>query len=306
MTALDRRTFLAAGAAGLLAPPVHARSVDDVPIIDTTPHLYDPKRPQGAPYAPDPEGMTAAKLKAKAPKGVRGAIVCECSPWIEDNLWLLQQGEASSFVVGVIGNLRPENREFPNFVSRFSKHPLFLGIRHGNLWGYDFREQLDDPDFVAGLKMLAQVNLVLDLSNPRLDLMEAAVRASDLVPGLRIVADHLAGFYPTPEQQPAVDVVLREIAQRPRIYGKISSFGLPGPAKTPPYILAAHKDRLDKFFECFGEDRVLGGTYTTESIKLYKAYFDGKPLSLAESFFWRNSVKIYRWKPRSYGQPRLS
>jgi L-fuconolactonase len=306
MAAIDRRTFLLLSAAGMLAPPLAAQSLDDIPIIETTPHLYDPKRPQGVPYAVDPEGMTAAKLKAKAPAGVRGAIVVEASPWIEDNLWLLEAAEQDPFVVGVVGNLRPEHKEFPEFVARFGKNPLYLGIRHGNLWGYNLARQLDDPQFVAGLKVLAEADMVLDLSNPQLDLLQAAVRTSDLVPNLRIIVDHLAGFYPAPEEWLAVDAVLREIAGRPHIYGKISGFMLRGPQNTPALTVAMHRERLDKFFAAFGEDRVFGGAYSDESIKLYRAYLAGKPRSLAENFFWKNSAKICRWKPRSPDQPRLT
>lgn len=307
MTSIDRRIFVLAGAAGVFAAPLVARGVDDIPMIETTPHVYDPKRPQGVPYGPDPEGVTAAKLKARAPAGVRGAIVVEASPWIEDNLWLLQAGEQDSFVVGVIGNLRPEHKEFQEYVGRFRKHPLYLGIRHGNLWpGHDVPKQLDDPQFVAGLKVLAEAELVLDLANPRLNLLQAAVRASDLVPNLRIILNHLAGFYPTREEWPAVDAVLREIAQRPNIYGKISAFRLYDPKNPPPFTLAAHEERLDKLFQAFGADRVIGGAYSDESIGLYRAYFADKPRSLAENFFWKNSAKVYRWKPRSPDQPRLA
>jgi predicted TIM-barrel fold metal-dependent hydrolase len=209
-------------------------------------------------------------------------------------------------VVGVVGNLRPENKEFPEFVARFRKDPLYQGIRHGNLWpGYDFARQLDDRDFVAGLKVLAEADLVLDLSNPKLDLLEAAVRASDLVPNLKIIVDHLAGFYPTSEEWPAVDAVLREYAARPRLYGKISGFALYGPENAPTFTVAAHRDRLDRFFGAFGEDRVLGGAYTDKSIELYRAYLSDKPRALAENFFWKNSARIYGWKPRSADQPRL-
>jgi len=307
MTAIDRRTFLLASAAGVFVTPLSARGVDEIPMVETVPHLYDPKRPQGAPYWVDPEGVTAAQLRARAPEGVRAAVVIEASPWIEDNLWLLLAAEEDPFVVGVVGNLRPEHEEFPGYVARFSKHPLYRGIRHGNLWpGHDFPAQLDDPSFVAGLKVLAQANLVLDLSNPRVNLLQAAVRANDLVPDLRIIVDHLAGFYPTPEEWPAVEAVLREYAQRPNIYGKISGFGLPGPQKTPPYTLEAHRDRLDRFVSAFGEDRVIGGGYTEQSIPLFRAYLADKPRSLAEKFFWKNSAKVYGWKPRSPDQPRLS
>jgi predicted TIM-barrel fold metal-dependent hydrolase len=302
----DRRTILLAGA-GLAASAGQAltQELEAIPLIETTPHLYDPNRPQGAPYAPNKAGVTAAQLKAAAPKEVRGAIVVESSPWIEDNLWLLEAGEKDPFVVGVVGNLRPEHPELAQFVERFHKHPMYLGIRHGNLWGYDLGKQLSDPAFAAGLKTLGQAGLVLDLANPQLDLLQAAVRASDAAPNLRIVLDHLAGFYPTAEEDSAVDAVLKEIAQRPMIHGKISGFGLGLGDKAPPVTLPANKDRLDRFFTAFGEDRVIGGGFSPPAIALWRAYFAGRP-GPAEKFFWRNSARVYRWKPRRADQPRLA
>lgn len=295
-----------AGAAAAVAAPVAAQALDGIPLVETTPHLYDPTRVQGVPYGPNPKGVTASQLKAASPKEVRGCIVVECSPWIEDNLWLLEAASKDPWVMGVVGNLRPESPEIGGFVERFGKHPMYLGIRHGNLWpGYDLPKQVSDPAFVAGLKALAKGDLVLDLANPRLDLLQAAVRANDAAPDLRIVLDHLAGFYPRPEEERAVDAVLREIAQRPMIYGKISAFGM-GQANAPPLTLAANKTRLDRLFAAFGEDRVLGGTYSATTIPVFKEYFAGKPRAQAEKFFWRNAAKVYKWTPRSPDQPRLA
>jgi predicted TIM-barrel fold metal-dependent hydrolase len=302
----DRRSFMLASAAVAAAAPALAQPAGDIPLIETTPHIYDPSRPQGAPYAPNPKGMSAAQLKDAAPKEVRGAVCVECSPWIEDNLWLLEAAQKDPFVVGVVGNLRPENPEFGPFVERFNKHPMYLGIRHGNLWGYDLAKQVSDPAFVAGLKTLGQADMVLDLANPNLALLQAAVRANDAAPNLRVVLDHLAGFYPTAEEDRAVDAVLREIAGRPMIYGKISAFGLGLGEKAPPVTLAANKDRLDRFFTAFGEDRVIGGAYSPANIALWKDYFAGKPAGAAEKFYWRNSAKVYKWLPRTADQPRLA
>lgn len=306
MARLNRRTFVLASAAGLAAGGAAAQGLDDIPMIETTPHIYDPTRPQGAPYAPNPTGVTASQLKASAPTAVRGCVVVECSPWIEDNLWLLEATAKDPWVVGMVGNLRPESTEIGDFVERFNKHPMYLGIRHGNLWGYDLPKQMADPAFVAGLKVLAQGDMVLDLANPRLDLLQAAVRVNDAVPSLRIVLDHLAGFYPTAEEKAPFEAVLREIRQRPMIYGKISAFGMGLGDKAPPLTVAANKERLDQFFGAFGEDRVMGGTYSATTIPVFRDYFAGRPRAAAEKFFWRNSAKAYKWIPRTPDQPRLA
>lgn len=286
--------------------PGAGAELDGIPLIETTVHLYDPTRPQGAPYAPDPKGMSAAKYRGGAAPGVVGAVATECSPWIEDNLWLLEACAKDPFMVGAIGNLRPEAKEFGDYVERFHKNPMYVGIRHGNLWGYDLAKQLADPAFVAGLRLLGRAGLVLDLANPDLPLLQAAVRVNDVAPDLKIVVDHLAGFYPKPEETAAVEQVLREYRQRPVIYGKITAFGLGLPKDPPPLTLAANGERLERFYAAFGEDRVIGGTYSEKTIPLFKAFLAPKGRGPAEKFFWRNSAKVYGWRPRAPNQPRLA
>jgi len=304
----DRRAFLAASAAASLAAGA-ARSADGlggIPMVETTVHLYDPTRPQGAPYAPDPTGMSAAKYQAHAAPGVVAAVATECSPWIEDNLWLLEACAKDPFMVGAIGNLRPEAKEFGDYLERYHKNPMYVGIRHGNLWGYDLPKQLNDARFVAGLRLLGEAGLVLDLANPNLELLQAAVRVNDVAPNLKIVVDHLAGFYPAPQEQAAGAAVLREFRQRPLIYGKLTAFGLGMPNNPPPLTLEANGERLEAFYDAFGEDRVIGGTYSEKTIPLFKAFLAPKGRAAAEKFFWRNSAKAYGWRPRTPDQPRLA
>ena len=87
--------------------------------IDTHVHLYDTQRPQGVPF-PKPEDrliyrpMLPADLRQVAePAGVRGAVLVEASPSIEDNDWVLDLVANEPFICGVVGNLDPEAAEFP-------------------------------------------------------------------------------------------------------------------------------------------------------------------------------------------------
>ena len=64
-------------------------------IIDTHVHIFDPFRPEGAPW-PDPENellyrtTLPEQVKAQAmPEGVDGVVVVEASEWVEDNQWIL-------------------------------------------------------------------------------------------------------------------------------------------------------------------------------------------------------------------------
>src|SRR5437763_3489961 len=142
---MDRRPFLtgltgltavaAARAPGLQAMQGRrATGPPAVPIIDTHIHLFDPTRPQGVPYAgprgggPPVPSLPAGYRRVAEPLGIVGAIHVEASPWIEDNLWVLQVAETDTVVVGVIDNLEPDKPEFAEYFESYDKKPLFFGI----------------------------------------------------------------------------------------------------------------------------------------------------------------------------------
>src|SRR6478672_2968176 len=225
---VTRRTFLTGlagiGGLGQVAPrPAGASPFQSglpIPIIDTHIHLFDPTRPQGAPYSGPPGVPVEPSLPPRyrrlaMPLGVVGAIKIEASPWIEDNLWVLEVAERDPIIVGVVGNLEPDKPDFPEMLERYHKNRLFRGIRYGNLWGRDITTQAENPAFISGLKLLQQADLVLDTANPRVDLLQAIVRITDTVPDLRVVLDHLPSLEPTPETRKAYDDALGELQRRP-------------------------------------------------------------------------------------------
>ncbi len=323
MTSVTRRTFLggaaAAAGAAFTSRPAAAQSAP-VPIIDTHIHLFDPTRPQGAPYSgPRVPGQTPVPAypdryrKLAAPLGAVGAIKVEASPWVEDNLWVLDVAQRDTIIVGVIGNLEPDKPEFKEYFDRYRKHPLFRGIRYGNLWGRDIVRQSGNPAFIDGLKLLADADLVLDTANPRLTLLQAMVTINDKVPDLRIVLDHLPNFEPTEAERPAYQALLKEIAQRPRIYVKLSAIlrRVDGNVSTD---LATYRPRLDLLMATFGEDRILFGSDWPNSdgvapidrvFRIAKEYFATQPREVAEKYFWRNSVNVYKWVKREPSQPTV-
>jgi L-fuconolactonase len=319
---LSRRGFIG----GILAAAALPRGLraagpnDDIPIIDTHIHLFDGHRPQGAPYKggsgfPGGVALPAMYANFARPLGIVGALEIDASPWVEDNLWVLETIQADTIMVGTVGNLQPDKPEFAEYLGRYAKNPLFRGIRYGNNWGYKIAAQATNPAFIAGLKLLAQANLVLDTANPRIDLLQAVVKISDRVPDLRIVIDHLPSFDPTPANQADYDAVLKEIAPRAQIYTKLSEIVHPvRPAGTLTPGLAAHRDRLDTIMGSFGEDRVLFGSdwpncvgvsEVPDTVALVREYFSTKSRAAAEKYFWKNSIAAYRWIKREAGQPTV-
>lgn len=287
-----------------------------IPIIDTHIHLFDPDRPQGAPYAGPPGVPRMAAYperyrKLAVPLGVVGAIKVEASPWIEDNLWVLEVAQKDPIVVGVVGNLEPDKPEFPEYLDRYHKNPLFRGIRYGNLWGRDITKQSTNQAFISGLRRLAEADLVLDTANPRVPLLEAMLRISDAVPTLRIVLDHLPALDPAEADRAAYDAVLRDIGTRPLMFVKLSEIihRVNGQVSTE---LGAYRARLDTLMSVFGEDRILFGSDWPNSdgvapiekvFAIAKEYFLGKPRQVAEKYFWKNSVAAYKWVKRDASQP---
>jgi L-fuconolactonase len=316
----NRRDFLLAGAASCVAGAAVSEQRSSIPYIDSHIHLWDLTRPQGTPYpakgmkAPGARGrmMATEHLSATlyrqqfAAPGVVGAIAVEASPWLEDNLWLLESCAEDNFMVGAVGNLRPEAKEFPEYLDRYHKNPLYLGIRYGNLWGYNLAEQSTNPAFLSGLKLLAQGGLVLDVGNPEISVLQATIRVNDAVPNLKIVAEHLVGYSPAPEASAAYELVLREFQHRPQIYGKVGIIARPSGEISPR--LADYKGDLDRLHAAFGEDRVIGYAFSNVSpgLDLMKDYYAAKPQQAAEKFFWKNSSAVYRWTPRAPAQPRIT
>lgn len=324
MNQLDRRSFLsatlgAAQAAALVgtARPAEAQT-PAIPIVDCHIHLFDQTRPQGAPYSAAP-GNTEPALPARyrklaAPLGIVGAIEVEASPWIEDNLWVLEVIEKDPIMVGTVGDLQPDKPEFKEYLDRYHQNKLFLGIRYGNLWGYNLVNQVNNQTFIEGLKLMQQADLAMDTANPRPDLLEAVLRVNDKVPGLRMIIDHLPAMMGRQDAtaRTAVEGIFRELAQRPTIYVKVSEVlrVTNGAAVTDATV---YKPVFDQFFETFGEDKILFGSDWPNGpavsnlpaiVQIVKDYFLAKGRPVAEKYFWKNSLAAYNWVQRDPSQPK--
>jgi predicted TIM-barrel fold metal-dependent hydrolase len=299
-----RRAFLSAtaAAAGASAQPAF-------PIIDTHIHLFDTGRPQGVPWPPKDNATLykpalPARYRALAvPLGIRGAIKVECSPWPEDNHWVLDIAEGDTIMVGTVGNLEPAHADFPRQLERLVANPLFRGIRYGNLWGMNLATSLSSTGFVAGLQRLADAGLTLDTANPDPALIDAVLRLTDRLPRLRVVIDHLPQMAPTPN--------LSEFARRPQVYVKISQV-LRRVNGRVPADAGFYRARLEQIFNIFGEDRLIYGSDWPNSdqwapyadvLRVVQEFFAGKGRQTAEKYFWKNSVAAYRWIRREPGQP---
>lgn len=320
---MQRREFLKLGAsiagswaATQAAPALPAK----MPVIDTHIHLFDPGRPGGIPW---PEKIDTALYKAALPDryariarpfGVVGAIVIEASPLASDNDWVLRIAANHPIIVGMVGDLIPTTAAYRRVLDQLHANPLFLGIRYGNLWGRDLAVDAQKPEFLPGLKMLAERGLVLDSANPDLSLIRAIAGVADHIPELRIVVDHLPSTR-VPADAPAREEywsLLRQLAKNKNIFVKLSEVALARSEQTAPVAPNFNQDRLEQLWDVFGEDHVLyasdwpnsdhHATYK-ETFSIVSDFVEAKGPAAAEKFFWKNSTAAYRWRRREPSQP---
>lgn len=310
---MKRRTFVAAAAAGTLVAQQPA-----VPIIDTHIHLFDPTRPEGVPWPP----KTASFYRKTLPDRLRtvtkglnvlGAIEVECSPLLEDNQWVLDVAAKDPIIVGTVGHLDPGSPKFGDQLDRFTKNPLFRGIRFGYLWGRNLGEELEKPDFFSGLKKLADKDLTFDTANAAVRTLRDVAKISDKVPKLRVVIDHLAGLV-VPANSPEhaeYTRLMQELGKRPQVYVKVSAV-LRKEGNRVSYQLNSYRPKLDELWSTFGSDRLLYGSDWPNSeplgtyrqvLAVVREYFKGKGREAEEKYFWRNSVAAYKWVKRAGNQP---
>jgi len=319
---MNRRTFLGF-AAGSAALDLGAKG-SSIPIIDTHIHLFDPTRPQGIPWPEkdnkDDEVLYRPALPDRYRQitqglGIVGVIEVECSPWLEDNQWVLDITDKDAMILGTVGDLEPGKPDFRKHLDRFHRNPLFRGIRCGNLWGRNLAKDMSSAEYVSDIKALADAGLGLDTADQATEMLSAVVRLTDKIPNLRVVLDHLPQTDPSeePEARKERETYLRELAARPKIFVKLSEILRRVDGKVP-VDLEFYRSRLDEIWSIFGEDRIMFGSDWPNSDRwgsfqqvfaLARDYVAAKGAPVAEKFYWKNSIRAYNWIKRAANQPEL-
>lgn len=305
----SRRELLSLAATAAMVPTALAEGAV-IPIIDTHFHIYDPTRPQGAPFPRTPNAppfLPKDFRETAIPLGIVGGIEVEASPWVEDNLWVLMMIESEPMIVGTVGNLDPSKPEFREYLDRYHRNKLFLGIRYGNVWeSQNLVAFVDRPDLIDNMKAFAQTGLTFEVANPRFDLTEATVKLTDKVPDLRVVLGHLQALpLPTdPHVMKSYTNNLKELSKR-NVYVKVS--GVPRSRTDPqgPYDSAIYKPAFDLFWDTFGEDRIVYAGRNKAALEVLRGYCKTKGRIASEKFFWKNSISAFRWVRRDSKQPQL-
>jgi L-fuconolactonase len=201
-TDTSRRTFLQASLAGIVGGALASRGgaardpiIQPAMIIDTHTHFYDPTRPEGVPWPPKNDPLLYRRVlpeeyrQLPKPQPVNGTVVVEASAWVEDNQWILDLAADDPFIVGFVGNLPAGTEAFRGHFEHFARNRLFRGIRvHGNR----AREGVEQPEFLASLKQVAEADRSLDVVGSPV-MLPAIARLAEAIPNLRVIIDHVAG-----------------------------------------------------------------------------------------------------------------
>ncbi|QDT64941.1 amidohydrolase family protein [Calycomorphotria hydatis] len=311
---MNRRELLltaAAGTVGLSMSSLMAReSFQALDIIDCHTHFYDPTRPQGVPWPGKNSSIYRTVLphhlrELKQFRPVTGTVIVEASAWVEDNAWLLDLAKDDPFVVGIVGRLTPGEPEFASHLKRFSKNPLYRGIRISSR----LATQLLDNKNISDLQRLADHDLSLDV-NGGPDTPAVIARIAEEVPDLRIVLNHIGNVHIT-DATPPQDWVdgIQAAASHPNVYSKISALkecaarnGIEAPEG-----LSFYRPYIDVVWNAFGDDRVIYGSNwpvserasdyeSLQRVSLGYAFEKGR--TATEKFCSLNAKQAYKWIER--------
>lgn len=302
-----RDTALASATLSIGCRSLRQRSPE---VIDCHSHFYDPMRPQGVPWPGrnetqlyrrvlPPDYITLAK-----PLGVTGTVVVEASAWIEDNQWVLDLAKDEPFIKGLVGHLNPGDSEFASQVKRFSRNPLFRGIRVS----FGDVASLQEPAKLRDLRVLAEHDLSLDV-NGGTDSLAVVAGIAREIPSLRIIVNHVAnvridGGEPPRDWQEG----LRRVAEQTNTFCKISGL-VEGSRKRndAPRDVNFYRPVLDHVWRCFGEDRAIyGSNWPVSDLfadladvhTLVKTYIAEHGERATRRYFAENARSAYKWITR--------
>ena len=300
-------------AVACLLPPKYvpvkseSKEAKKLDIIDTHVHFFDPMRPTAPKRTDDkplPRAVLPADLKALArPQNVKGVLIVEASPLLEDNQWWLDLAEKEPFIVGVVGRIDPASDDFEKNLRRFAKNPLYRGIRIS----HDDLKAWLKGNLVDRCKLLVELNLVLDV-NGGPDMPADVARLAAKVPKLRTVINHAANLRIDGKEPPAKWIKgMAAAAKHPNVYCKVSALVEQTGKKPAPREVDYYTPVLDCLWKLFGEDRLIfgsnwpvsnGGAPYETVVGIVQDYFTAKGESAATKFFLGNSQTAYGCRRR--------
>jgi len=201
-----------------------------IPIIDTHQHLWD-LRKVAYPWLVPAYGLlyqtyVPEELEPQlAPAGVSATVLVQSANSFEDTVYMLDQADFHPWIAGVVGWLPLLDPEATGeAIERFTRHPLFKGMRHLIHEELNPHWLLQEPVYES-LRLLADAGLTFDVVATRHEHMQCVPVIGEKAPSLRMVIDHLAQPpYQAGEPGQWGDD-MRRAAENPNVFVKISGAG---------------------------------------------------------------------------------
>lgn len=187
---------------------------------------------------------------------IEGCVAVQADQSEDETDFLLSLAERNDFIKGVVGwlNIRADN--FRQRLEHYAFSKKLKGLRH------IVQDEPDDrfllkPDFLNGMKILGDFDLTYDILIFARHL-PVAVEFVNRYPDQKFVFDHIAK--PEIKQQKITqwEVGIRELAQHPRMYCKVS--GMVTEADWEHWSPDDVKPYLDVVFDAFGTERLMYGS----------------------------------------------
>jgi L-fuconolactonase len=244
-------------------------------ITDTHVHLWDIRRLRypwldGIPYLnrsfllPD---YNAACGQVKVESMVFMQCECLATQSREEVAWVTDLARGDRRLRGIVAFAPLEKGEGARAeVEELSRNPLVKGIRR-IVQSESDPEFCVRPEFVAGVKLLADYGLVFDICISHVQLA-SAVRLAGKCPGVRMILDHIGKPDIRGGKREPWMTELKEIASLQNVWCKVSSIATEAdqerwtPEELRPYV--------ERVFECFGFARtVFAGDWPVSSLAAY-------------------------------------
>ena len=234
---------------------------DQVPIVDSHHHFWDISRLEYPWMPPDPSVVRRNYLPDDIrplidEAGIQKTVLVQAQQSLEEANFLLDIAESNDFVAGVVVWADVQSPDVGDDLDALMKRDKLVGIRH---------QVEDDPDddwlirdsTVRGLREIASCRLAYDmLVRPRH--MKHVPVVAERVPGLRMVIDHIAKPLISQGIVGPWDALMKEIADLPDIYCKIS--GMVTEADHSNWSVADLIPYVSHVREVFGMERLMFGS----------------------------------------------
>ena len=169
-------------------------------------------------------------------------------------IWMQKVADSTGKPAAHVAQAWLDKNDLDEVLSTLANLPIVKSVRHKPRFNASPGGPpggMTDPYFKAGYKALAKSNLMFDLQTPWWHLCEVKSMA-DMAPEVPIILNHtglpsdrsaegLAGWYEA----------LKDFAQIPQTFIKISGLGVPG----KPWSLADNRDIIRRAIDLFSPDR---------------------------------------------------